>query len=326
MPRFSIIIPAYNVEKYILECLNSVQKQSFQDYEIILVNDGSIDETECLCIKASEKFEKIKYYRKENEGLSKTRNFGIDHAEGEYIYFLDADDVLCDDALQAINNTIKIQDNPDIIITNYIKFDNCTRKIITESRIPKKVFTNNSTMTVAQQFAECYIYGNFSIMAPLSIVKRKYLLDKELYFEEGILHEDELWTPQIFLNASAIAYCSNICYAYRVNREGSIMSLWTEKNLKDRILIITQMKRLALESSKQVSKMYLSRAACILNGIMTAEFEMDNSEEKIADEVQKHLEVFSKSIQKKYLVLYILIRIFGLKRIIKIEKCFKNEN
>ena len=104
------------------------------------------------------------------------------------------------------------------------------------------------------------------------------------------------------------------------------MSRWTEKNLKDRIFIITQMRKLASESSGQVSKMYLSRAACILNGILTAEFEMDNSEEKIIEEVQKHLTVFSKSIQKKYLFLYILIYIFGLKRIIKIEKRFKNEN
>ena len=292
MPRFSIIIPAYNVEAYISACLNSIHNQSFQDYEIILVNDGSTDGTEELCVKASKEFEKIKYFRKKNGGLSNTRNFGINQAEGEYIYFLDADDLLCDDALCFINYVIEMQDNPDIIITNYIKFDNYTGKIITESKIPKKVFTKNSTMTVARQFAECYIYGNFSIMAPLSIIKRKYLLDKELYFEEGILHEDELWSPQVFLNAATVAYCSNNCYAYLANREGSIMSLWTQKNLKDRIFIITQMKRLASESSGQISKMYLSRAACILNGIMTADFEMENSEEKIIEEVQRHLIVF----------------------------------
>ena len=100
--RISVIIPIYNVEEYLEACLESLVKQSIdkKDLEVLLINDGSPDNSEAICKKFCEKYDFFKYFSKENEGLSKTRNFGIQHAQGKYFVFLDPDDELTEKSLK----------------------------------------------------------------------------------------------------------------------------------------------------------------------------------------------------------------------------------
>lgn len=324
MARFSIIIPAYNVERYIEECIYSVLNQNYIDYEILLINDGSSDETLAICEHLAKKYRTIRLFSKENEGLSETRNFGIKKATGEYLFFLDADDLLETDALNKIEYSLESQHNPDVLITNYTRIDAITKNEIDIDKIPEFCFDTNETPPIYKQFAECYIYGDMAIIAQRFIVKRNYIIENNLFFKKGILHEDELWSPQVFLNAKSVGYCRESCYRYRYNREGSITQTGNVKNLKYKIYVIDELSELADSSSSEIAKMYYSRAACILNGVLTSDIEDSSGE--IVLEIRKRMRIFLKSIQKKYTILYILLKILGIKNTVKIEKRFINEN
>lgn len=324
MPRFSIIIPAYNVEKYVEECIYSVVNQNYIDYEILLINDGSTDETLAICEYLVKKYRTIRLFSKENEGLSETRNFGIREAVGEYLYFLDADDLLEADALSKIAYCLKNQHYPDVLITDYTRVDAITKKEIDIDKIPELDFDASKTVSIYKQFAECYIYGDMAIIAQRFIVKRNYIIKNNIFFKKGIFHEDELWSPQVFLNAKSVGYCRESCYRYRYNREGSITQTGNIKNLKHKIYVIDKLVELAGASSGEIAKMYYSRAACILNGVLTSDIKDSSGE--IVMEIKKRMRIFLKSIQKKYKVLYILLKILGIKNTVKIEKWFINEN
>ena len=103
--KFSIIVPVYNVEKYLEKCLESILNQTFKDFEAIIVNDGSTDNSQEIIDKYVNKDQKIfKSFKKENGGLSDARNFGIERAKGEYIVFLDSDDYIDENLLNTLNN------------------------------------------------------------------------------------------------------------------------------------------------------------------------------------------------------------------------------
>ena len=117
--KFSIIIPVYNISNYISECVNSVLKQSFKDYEIILVNDGSIDDSFNICLNYSKKHENVRLINQQNGGLSSARNAGINQAEGDYLLFLDGDDFWKDGEFLENLNCIIETNSPDTIIFPY---------------------------------------------------------------------------------------------------------------------------------------------------------------------------------------------------------------
>ena len=117
--KFSIIIPVYNISNYISECVNSVLKQSFKDYEIILVNDGSIDDSFNICLNYSKKYKNVRLINQQNGGLSSARNAGINQAEGDYLLFLDGDDFWKDGEFLENLNCIIETNSPDTIIFSY---------------------------------------------------------------------------------------------------------------------------------------------------------------------------------------------------------------
>ena len=111
----SIIIPVYNVEIYIEQCLDSIKKQSYQNFEVIIVNDGSQDNTESICKKIAQSDARFKYFSKENGGVSSARNFGLDNANGHYITFIDGDDWVDPNHLEILIKSIT-ENNSDIAI------------------------------------------------------------------------------------------------------------------------------------------------------------------------------------------------------------------
>lgn len=119
MCKFSIIIPIYNVEKYLKNCIESILQQDFDDYEILLINDGSTDNSLSICKEYQNSDKRIKTISKENAGVSSARNLGISNAVGEFIIFLDADDTLTKNVLRKIDNIIYKNLNLDLIITDY---------------------------------------------------------------------------------------------------------------------------------------------------------------------------------------------------------------
>ena len=134
MPKISIIVPVYNVEKYINKCLKTLTQQTLQDIEIIIVNDGSLDKSVDIIEKyVKENSSKIKYYEKENGGLSSSRNYGLEYATGEYIAFLDSDDYVETNMYEEMYNLAK-QENADMVECDFIWEWEYGKKILDKRR------------------------------------------------------------------------------------------------------------------------------------------------------------------------------------------------
>jgi glycosyltransferase involved in cell wall biosynthesis len=233
MPLISIIIPVYNVDNYIRECLDSVLSQTFTDYECILIDDGSQDNCPAICDEYAEKDFRFIVIHKKNSGQSDARNEGIKAAKGEYIVFLDADDLFADN--KALENIWKISETTktDIICNinvtiirdkNFSLFNNFDKDFIHGDAI---------------QFYKRIKPGLNIITAPWSFtLQRDFLLRHDLFFKTGIVHEDEHWIPRVICAASRVAVNHNLFYTYRTKRPGSTMSTLTPKRLFDMISII----------------------------------------------------------------------------------------
>ena len=206
----SIIITAYNAEKTIEKCLNSILDTQYNDYEIILVNDGSTDNTE----KIIELFasDKIKYYKKENTGVADSRNFGIDKAKGDYITFVDSDDYVSSNYFEGIDKYIN--EGIDII----------KRKgIIVNKDNQEKIKGDTFDITTGEEafnklcFTDIYLDTLWSY-----IIKKSLLIDNNLYFEKDRFHEDFGLLPLLILKANKMVSLDNYVYYY-VQTDNSIM-------------------------------------------------------------------------------------------------------
>lgn len=215
MSAVSIIIPVYNVEKYLEKCLDSALSQSLKDIEIVLVNDGSKDSSPQICEKYAARDTRIKLIHQENAGLSAARNTGLANSSGEYILFLDSDDYISPDSCEKLYEAAKELDC-DIVAANEIKVVN-GREIAGERRkLPEKQVVSGREFYVSS-----LKLGGISPCVQFSLYKRSFIENAQLRFKEGILHEDELWTPQALLKAQRLA-CLDFAFYYHLCREGSI--------------------------------------------------------------------------------------------------------
>lgn len=231
---FSVIIPVYNVEAYLLQCVESVEKQRFDSCELILVDDGSTDSSGSMCDRLAEKYENTRVVHQKNAGLSAARNTGVRNSHGQYLVFLDSDDMLYADSLKNLAVAIEEQPDSDFIISRRctVKDNEITPcdyhfgpKMMSETN-PVHVYQN------LQKLPDCWLgVWIFS-------VKRSYCLEKNLYFYEGILHEDEEWVPRLFFNTKHIGFNNEILYCNRVDREGSITATPNIKREFDKLKIL----------------------------------------------------------------------------------------
>ena len=230
---FSIILPVYNVEKYLQECVESILKQTYKDYEIILVDDGSTDKSPEICDRLSEQNPCVKTVHKKNGGLSDARNAGTKIARGEYIIYIDSDDfVIAKDFLEKIAD--KTKNSPDLIFYKYSKYYD------TQKRLADCPFSLKSAADKASYADKIYslvkadaFYG----MAWIKAIKRAVIADNDICFEVGLLGEDMEWNYHIVFNSRSIDFVDETFIAYR-QREGSITATHKIKNLTDFIYIL----------------------------------------------------------------------------------------
>lgn len=227
---FSIIIPVYNVEKYIEECINSVLSQNFSNLEIILVDDGSTDASASICDRYSKEDSRVKVIHKENGGLSDARNTGIEKAIGEYILFIDGDDYIAPDSLIEIEKTIKKGDNPDIICLELVKFFEDSKETS-----PMKDGIDHTIDSLSNKGLYEYLANlpKYPASACTKAIKRQLFTDNDLMFIKGILSEDLEWCIRLFLEAKTFKYCEKEYYFYRQARNGSISNTSSEKKTMD---------------------------------------------------------------------------------------------
>lgn len=231
--KYSFILPIYNVEAYLEECVESILMQTYSDYEIILVDDGSTDSSPMICDSLAKQDSRIKVIHKENGGLSDARNVGTLAATGSYIIYIDSDDFLItNDFLEKINNESK--SNPDLIFYKYKKYYQSTKKYEECKYTYKDAIDKNSFPEKIEALVKAdAFYG----MAWIKTIKREILVKNNISFEVGLLGEDMDWNYQLMVNSSSISFIDEAFIAYR-QREGSITATHKLKNLTDFIYIL----------------------------------------------------------------------------------------
>lgn len=224
--KFSIIIPVYNVEKFLRDCLDSVLHQTFADWEAVCVNDGSTDSSAAILAEFVKKDNRFKMIAKVNEGLSSARNTGIKEAKGDYILFVDSDDWLEPNTLETI---AKALNDEDVLCFSGRRFFEETNSFNPADELPEKVYESgmdyyNENALLPRDFA--------FVCVVLRVYKRSFLLENNLRFEEGIFHEDNLFTPLICYYAKNVRVVNACLYNYRI-RAHSITTTADLKRLKD---------------------------------------------------------------------------------------------
>lgn len=231
--KFSIIIPVYNVEKYIDKCLDSILKQTYENYEVIIVNDGTKDNSVEIINKYVKKYDQFKLYEKENGGLSDARNYGLQYVTGDYLLFIDSDDYIDKNLLRELNNKLKVKEY-DLIKFKINLVDENSNIIRKETGISSSKIINVKEL-LHQEFCEpawTYCY-NFNFWKRNNF---KYI--------KGMIHEDFGLTPQIIMTANSIYYLDYYGYNY-VQRTNSIMSEKSiEKDIKKAYDMLKQFDRL----------------------------------------------------------------------------------
>lgn len=240
----SVIIPVYNVDKYLGTCLDSVFSQTYGDYEVICVNDGSTDNSGDILDAYSSAHPGLIVVNQENAGLSAARNTGLKHAHGEYVLFLDSDDWLEKDSLRVLSDAACGQ---DLICFN-------GRRFIEDQGL----YEAADSMTPIDEISGWEYYNRFSLQTRrfafvcvvLRMYRREYLVENDLWFAEGIYHEDNRFTPLACYYAKKVRVIGDVLYNYRIRSS----SITTTRNIKrDKDLI---------ETANVLSSFFVNRVEC----------------------------------------------------------------
>lgn len=223
----SIIIPIYNVAKWLPRCLSSVINQSYKNYEVILVNDGSTDKSEDICKRYLEKDNRFRYFKKKNGGLSDARNYGLKFVNGKYVVFIDSDDFVEKDYLKKLYQRIKI-DKSELAICEYNIVENKKNNSVQKFNFPSNLKNIDGRKLLT------YIYQPDSVteIVAWNRMYKRELFDK-LSFQKGKYFEDEFLLVPLMWNIKKISLIREPLYDY-VQRKGSITNTsYSDKKIKN---------------------------------------------------------------------------------------------
>ena len=218
----SIVIPVYNAEKYLEQCLNSIKNKTYKNFEVILVNDGSIDHSESICMDFVKVDTRFKYFTKVNGGASSARNFGLDNVTGNYITFIDADDWVDENHLEVLINNIK-DNNSDMAVSSIKKFDNSNNFYFRVYSNEEKYLLNYNKLNRVEFLVILpkLIPANNSYKVAVSKLFKKELVT-DVRFDESIVYGEDLeFFFKIYNNINSISYIDEVTYVYRLHDERS---------------------------------------------------------------------------------------------------------
>ena len=211
----SIIVPIYDVENYLRQCLDSIMSQTYQNFECLLINDGSPDNSADICREYVDKDARFRYFEKENGGVSSARNLGIERSGGAYITFIDSDDWVDSDYLEVLYNAL-IDENADISVSTYKRFhmaENCWYFHSFQRGYEKRVFTNHELI---DEFIDLNTF-DYSYGFVCGKLVRKDLLDNIAFNEMTTLGEDMEYWLKLYLISNKVVYVNRDSYNYRVD-------------------------------------------------------------------------------------------------------------
>lgn len=216
-PLVSVIIPIYNSELYLEDCINNVLKQTYENLQIIFVNDGSTDNSLEICKKVND--DRVEVYSKENGGASSARNFGLKYRKGKYVLFVDSDDYLKKDAIENLVNTAE-KDNADCV---YYEADNFTNDEIISVKKNGLSHSCQYPTTDGNTLIKLILENKNYHAVPFLYFTKSSLYDEGFSFEEGIMFEDELFSFKLLRMCKKVVCLKKILY-YRNVRPNSVMT------------------------------------------------------------------------------------------------------
>lgn len=252
MIKLSIVIPVYNVESYLRQCIDSVLNQSYQNLELVLVDDGSKDASPAICDEYAAKDGRVVAFHKENGGAASARNDGIRLTSGDYVAFLDSDDYWDDtDYLKRIVEKIN-EDNPDVVETRLKAIRQSDGVTSFSAAFPLERMHPHDSKHNLRVLMESATY---KISASLKIIRRDFLLEHKLYFPVGVTCEDILWGIRITAANPDLSFLNLWAYAYREGRPGSVTTTIKEKNVRDYLYILKESYAATETADKETAKL-----------------------------------------------------------------------
>ena len=300
MNKFSIVIPVYNVQNYLKQCIDSVLNQTYKNYEIILVDDGSTDNSGKMCDSFAKKNNNIKVIHKKNEGLSSARNVGIDNANAEYIIFLDSDDFWIDN--NALNKFADILNSEkiDVLVFGVKKYYEDIDKY---EKIKYKKNMSDLSLMLKHVF--------FKASATNKIVKHSCIEKNNMKFPIGKLSEDITWCADLINNCTTFYYYDDYVYAYR-QRMGSITHSSNAKHIFD----ILEQCNCAIEKykkSKKINLIYKFLAYEYCTAIFISTDRNLNTENELIALIKEYSYLLNYGVSFKPFLIKIINKIFGFK-------------
>ena len=227
--KYSVIIPVYNVEKYIDRCLKSIISQNYDDLEIIVIDNGSTDSSGSICDTYAIEYSNISVYHIENHGVGSARNFGLSKARGEFIYFVDSDDYLVGNLFADFAD--KLVSDLDLVVFSYYNSfeEDLTEKSRTEKSLPfKGSYDKDGFIKIFKElFLSDMLYTVWN-----KIYRREFLLENNHSFEQYELGEDVRFNLDVYSNVNKIYLSQDSYYVYVIGRNGSAMSGYNPKRLQ----------------------------------------------------------------------------------------------
>ena len=241
--RFSIIVPAYNVEKYIEEAIKSVLAQEFEDYELILIDDCSTDNTKNILEKYKSKTTKVYSTTKNTGTAAGPRNVGLKHARGEYIIFLDGDDKLYNSKVLGKIDKLIAEETYDVVYLGYQDIGNADKLRV----------SNNANST-----KEARIICDITFSVSSRCWNREFIEKNNMRFKESMYYEDELFCMKANILVEKTTYGDFPIFKYRRNRKGSVMSTPTIKKCSDWYRMLAELVDLISITPQEYRKYLLS--------------------------------------------------------------------
>lgn len=263
-PTVSVIVPIYRVEDYLEDCIDSICRQSYDNLDIILVDDGSPDRCPVICDKYALADKRIRVIHKTNGGLSDARNAGLKVAKGEYAMFIDSDDYwLTDNVVSSLIDCLKSNPSADIVFFGRTTFVNGL--VFPSKKVPAEDINGKDKISALEAMMR---NGDFMASACQKLIRLDLIIDNNIFFTKNLLSEDWQWCISLYSQSKVLAAIDSNCYGYR-QREGSITTSVSEKHLTDIASIIgywvEQLGNMDIsEREKNVYKAFLAYIYCIL--------------------------------------------------------------
>lgn len=227
--KYSVIIPVYNVEKYINRCLKSILSQRYNDLEIILIDNGSTDRSGSICDIYANEDANISVYHIENHGVGSARNFGLSKARGEFIYFVDSDDYLVGNLFAEFED--KLTPDLDLLVFSYY---NSFEQEMTEKNRTKKILPYNGSYDkydFSKIFKDLFL-SDMLYTVWNKLYRREFLIENNISFEKYELGEDVRFNLNAYRNVNKVYLSQDSYYVYVIGRKGSAMSSYNPKRLQ----------------------------------------------------------------------------------------------